>query len=119
MISKEKKCLRGEIWYCDLGEGYASEQGGLRPVLVVQNDVGNKFSTTTIVACITSATKNNLPTHVEINEILPKTSTVMCEQVRTIEKSRLIDRVGTLSKRTMNKVNKAMVVSIFNTREVY
>ena len=64
-------------------------------------------------------TKNNLPTHVEINEILPKTSTVMCEQVRTIEKSRLIDRVGTLSKRTMNKVNKAMVVSIFNTREVY
>lgn len=106
---------RGDIYYADLSPVVGSEQGGLRPVLIVQNDVGNKYSPTVIAAAITSQqTKNNLPTHIKINAAgcgLSKDSIVLLEQIRTIDKQRLKEKMGTLDNPTMNGINKALSVS--------
>lgn len=106
---------RGDIYYADLSPVVGSEQGGVRPVLIVQNDVGNKFSPTVIAAAITSQKdKTNLPTHIEVdagNCGLAKDSIVLLEQVRTIDKRRLREKKGTLDGGDMGKVNEALSVS--------
>lgn len=104
---------RGEIYYADLSPVVGSEQGGVRPVLILQNDTGNQHSPTTIVAAITSRqTKSKLPTHVEINtDGLKSKSIVLLEQIRTIDKSRLTERIGKLDKDTMGKVDHAIITS--------
>lgn len=108
-----KEIKRNEIYYADLNPVKGSEQGGIRPVLILQNDVGNKHSPTTIVAAITSRqTKADLPTHVEIEVAgLKKKSIVLLEQIVTIDKTRLSDYVGRLDKATMGMVDKAIVIS--------
>ncbi len=106
---------RGEIYYADLSPVVGSEQGGVRPVLIVQNDVGNKYSPTVIAAAITSQmNKAKLPTHVELNEStgLQKHSVLLLEQLRTIDKTRLGVRVGELNRETMSKVDNALMVSL-------
>ena len=106
---------RGDIYYADLSPVVGSEQGGVRPVLIVQNDVGNKYSPTVIAAAITSQQeKSRLPTHISVNGNqcgLSKDSVVLLEQVRTIDKQRLKERMGNLSVADMNKINKALTVS--------
>ncbi len=106
---------RGDIYYADLSPVVGSEQGGVRPVLIVQNDVGNKFSPTVIAAAITSRQdKNNLPTHIEVDARgcgLAKDSVVLLEQVRTIDKKRLREKMGALDNTDMGKVNEALSVS--------
>ena len=109
-----KDIKRNEIYYADLNPVIGSEQGGVRPVLVIQNDTGNKYSPTTIVAAITSRqNKAKLPTHIEIGEeVFEKDSVVLLEQIRTVDKSRLKEYVGKLDNRTMDKVNKAISISV-------
>ena len=106
---------RGDIYYADLSPVVGSEQGGVRPVLIVQNDVGNQYSPTVIAAAITSQQeKSRLPTHISVNGNqcgLSKDSVVLLEQVRTIDKQRLKERMGNLSTNDMNKINKALTVS--------
>ncbi len=106
---------RGDIYYADLSPVVGSEQGGVRPVLIVQNDVGNKYSPTVIAAAITSQQeKSRLPTHISVNGNqcgLSKDSVVLLEQVRTLDKQRLKERMGNLSQNDMNKINKALTVS--------
>lgn len=106
---------RGDIYYADLSPVVGSEQGGVRPVLIVQNDVGNKYSPTVIAAAITSQQdKSRLPTHISVNGNacgLSKDSVVLLEQVRTLDKQRLKERMGNLSTTDMNKINKALTVS--------
>ena len=106
---------RGEIYYADLSPVVGSEQGGVRPVLIVQNDVGNKFSPTVIAAAITSQKdKNALPTHIEVdagNCGLAKDSVVLLEQVRTIDKRRLKEKMGSLDNTDMGKVDHELTVS--------
>ena len=107
---------RGEMYYADLSPVVGSEQGGIRPVLVVQNDIGNKYSPTVIAAAITSKqTKNKLPTHVELNGGeygLPLDSVVLLEQIRTLDKRRLREKIGELSIEEMKKVNDGLLVSL-------
>lgn len=107
---------RGELYYADLSPVVGSEQGGVRPVLVVQNDIGNKYSPTIIAAAITSKlNKAKLPTHIELSckeYGLEKDSVVLLEQIRTIDKSRLKEKIGELSEFKMNQVNKAMLISL-------
>ena len=106
---------RGEIYYADLSPVVGSEQGGVRPVLIVQNDVGNKYSPTVIAAAITSQKeKSKLPTHIEItgqNCELAKNSVVLLEQIRTIDKKRLKERMGMLDEDAMYQVNSALSIS--------
>lgn len=106
---------RGDIFYADLSPVVGSEQGGMRPVLIVQNDTGNKHSPTVIAAAITSQTgKARLPTHIELNAQsvgLSRDSVILLEQVRTIDKSRLRERIGKLDDTTMTKVDNAIAVS--------
>ena len=106
---------RGDIYYADLSPVVGSEQGGMRPVLIVQNDTGNKHSPTVIAAAITSQTgKAKLPTHIELNAQsvgLSRDSVILLEQIRTIDKSRLRERMGQLDDKTMNKVDSAIAVS--------
>lgn len=107
---------RGDLYYADLSPVVGSEQGGVRPVLVIQNDIGNKYSPTVIAAAITSKlNKAKLPTHIELssNEYgLEKDSVVLLEQIRTIDKTRLKEKIGELSEIKMNQVNKAMMISL-------
>ncbi|MEG1551342.1 MAG: type II toxin-antitoxin system PemK/MazF family toxin [Oscillospiraceae bacterium] len=106
---------RGEIYFVDFGENVGSVQGGVRPVLIVQNDVGNKFSPTVIAAAITSQTKNKLPTHIELQvgeAGLTKLSTVMLEQIQTIDKTQLKVKMGMLSPETMKKIDQATAISL-------
>lgn len=105
---------RGEIYYADLSPVVGSEQGGIRPVLILQNDTGNKFSSTTIVAPITSVPKKkSQPTHIFIDcDFLESESVVLLEQIRTIDKKRLSDRLGQLSQTDMYRVESAMSVSL-------
>lgn len=107
---------RGDIYYADLSPVVGSEQGGVRPVLIVQNDVGNKFSPTVIAAAITSQQgKSNLPTHIEVDARecgLAKDSIVLLEQVRTIDKRRLKEKMGSLPNTDMSKVNQAISISM-------
>lgn len=106
---------RGEIYYADLSPVVGSEQGGIRPVLIVQNDVGNRHSPTVIAAAITSQRdKSKLPTHIEVSAEkcgLSKDSVVLLEQIRTIDKKRLKDKMGVLDTTSMNKVNTALSIS--------
>ena len=105
---------RGEIYYADLSPVVGSEQGGVRPVLVVQNDVGNKFSPTVIAAAITSQLdKAKLPTHITLpaeKSGLPKNSVVLLEQIRTLDKRRLKEKIGELSADIMTRVNEALLI---------
>ena len=107
---------RGELYYADLSPVVGSEQGGVRPVLVVQNDVGNKYSPTVIAAAVTSQMgKAKLPTHIELAAGaygLPKDSVVLLEQIRTIDKRRLREKIGELPISMMNKVNDALMISL-------
>ena len=107
---------RGELYYADLSPVVGSEQGGVRPVLVVQNDVGNRYSPTIIAAAVTSKiNKARLPTHIELSaEIygLSKDSVVLLEQIRTIDKRRLKERIGFLSEQMMLRVDNALLISL-------
>lgn len=107
---------RGEIYFAQLNPVIGSEQGGLRPVLVVQNDIGNQYSPTTIVLAITSQiNKAKLPTHVELKAEtygLERDSVVLTEQIRTIDKKRLKQRIAVLNDETMDKVDQALAISI-------
>lgn len=107
---------RGEIYYAQLNPVVGSEQGGIRPVLVIQNDVGNQYSPTTIVVAITSQIdKAKLPTHVEVSAGktgLEKDSVILAEQIRTIDKSRLKQKVAMLDETTMQKVDRAIEISL-------
>ena len=106
---------RGDIFYADLSPVIGSEQGGVRPILVVQNDVGNKYSPTVIAAAITSRiNKAHLPTHIEIDSKefgLTKESVILLEQIRTIDKRRLLDHVCHLDKEIMRKIDEALKIS--------
>lgn len=105
---------RGEIYYADLSPVVGSEQGGYRPVLILQNNKGNRYSTTVIVAPISSRmTKNDLPTHVMIETgFLEKKSVILLEQIRTIDKKRIDEKLGSLSQEIMDKVNRAIKTSL-------
>ncbi len=112
----EGQIKRGEIYYADLSPVVGSEQGGVRPVLIIQNDVGNKYSPTVIVSAITSQLgKAKLPTHIELpaeKYNLPKNSVALLEQIRTLDKRRLQEKVTTLSPEKMREVNKALLISL-------
>ena len=107
---------RGDIFYADLSPVIGSEQGGIRPVLIIQNDIGNKHSPTVICAAITSKmNKAKLPTHIEVNSKryqIVKDSVVLLEQIRTIDKQRLKEFVCHVDKELMRKVNEALKVSL-------
>ena len=107
---------RGDIYYADLSPVVGSEQGGIRPVLIIQNDVGNRYSPTVICAAITSRmNKAKLPTHIEIESRrcqIMKYSVIMLEQIRTIDKQRLKDMIGHLDKERMRSVDEAIRVSL-------
>ena len=107
---------RGQLYYADLSPVVGSVQGGVRPVLILQNDIGNKFSPTVIAAATTSRlTKAKLPTHIALEKdkyCLPKDSIVLLEQIRTLDKSRLLDYIGELPPETMNLVNTALLISL-------
>lgn len=106
---------RGDIFYADLSPVVGSEQGGIRPVLIVQNDIGNRYSPTVIAAAITSQSdKTELPTHIKVRADgcgLMKDSIVLLEQVRTIDKRRLKEKMGSLDGSSMNRVDHALSVS--------
>ena len=113
-----KKLLikRGDIFYADLNPVFGSEQGGIRPVLIVQNDVGNRYSPTVICAAITSQiNKAKLPTHVEINTVqstLVRDSVILLEQIRTIDKKRLREKICRLDEKLMTRVDRALSISL-------
>lgn len=108
--------LRGEIYLADLSPVIGSEQGGVRPVLVVQNNIGNRFSPTVVVVALTSRlTKAQIPTHVEISggEFgLSANSIILCEQIRTIDKRRLKLKLGMLNSRSLSEVDRAIKISL-------
>ena len=107
---------RGDIFYADLSPVIGSEQGGIRPVIIMQNDIGNRYSPTVIVAAITSQiNKAKLPTHVEISSEeygLNRDSVVLLEQIRTLDKRRLKEKIGHMTDSDMEKVNKALLISL-------
>lgn len=107
---------RGDIFYADLSPVVGSEQGGIRPVLIIQNNVGNKYSPTVIIAAITSQiNKAKLPTHVEISSEeygLNKDSVVLLEQIRTLDKKRLKEKIGHMFEKDMRKVDEALLISV-------
>ena len=107
---------RGDLYYADLSPVVGSEQGGVRPVLIIQNDIGNKYSPTVIIAAITSQiNKAKLPTHIEIsaNEYgLNKDSVILLEQIRTIDKKRIREKIGCLDDNVMLKVDNGLQISL-------
>ena len=107
---------RGDIFYADLSPVIGSEQGGIRPVIIIQNDIGNKYSPTVIVAAITSQiNKAKLPTHVAISSEeygLNRDSVVLLEQIRTLDKKRLKEKIGHMTEVDMKKVDKSLLISI-------
>ncbi len=108
--------LRGDLFYADLSPVIGSEQGGVRPVVIIQNDIGNKFSPTTIVAAITSVkNKSSMPTHVNVGKDvggLPKDSVILLEQIRTIDKRRLREKIGRMTDAKMKEIDKALGISV-------
>ena len=116
MDNQQNIVRRGEIYYADLSPVVGSEQGGMRPVLIVQNDVGNRYSPTVIAAAITSQqNKARLPTHIEIEARtygLSKNSVVLLEQVRTLDKRRLRERMGCRDEKVMQRVDGAIAISL-------
>ena len=116
---QKKRCFmvkRGDIYYADLSPVIGCEQGGIRPVLIVQNDIGNRYSPTIIAAAVTSRqTKTRLPTHIDLPQGLgglDKDSVVLLEQIRTLDKRRLRDKIGELSEEEMEKVNQGLLISL-------
>ncbi len=107
---------RGDLYYADLSPVVGSEQGGIRPVLIIQNNVGNKYSPTVIISAITSQiNKARIPTHIELpaNEYgLQKDSVVLLEQLRTIDKKRLKEKIGEVGDGKMNSINNALLISL-------
>lgn len=107
---------RGDVYFADLSPVVGSEQGGVRPVLIIQNDIGNRFSPTVIVAAITAQIqKAKLPTHVEINAVnygFDRDSVILLEQVRTIDKQRLTDKITYLDEEMMGRVTEALQISL-------
>ena len=107
---------RGDIFYADLSPVVGSEQGGVRPVLVIQNDIGNKYSPTVIVCAITSQlTKAKLPTHIELSANiydLPKDSVCLLEQIRTLDKKRLKEKISYIGGKKMKEVDRAILISL-------
>lgn len=107
---------RGDVYYCDLRPVVGSEQGGIRPVLIVQNDVGNRHSPTLIVAAITSKmNKAKLPTHIELRADrydMERDSVILLEQLRTVDKKRLKDKVCHLDESMMSRVNRGLMISL-------
>ncbi len=110
----DRKIRRGEIYMADLDPVIGSEQGGNRPVLILQNNVGNKHSPTVVVTAITSRLgKHNLPTHVKLHlECLPKDSIILLEQLRTIDKGRLAEYIGMVSQEEMRRIESALLISV-------
>jgi mRNA interferase MazF len=115
-MKTDMMCKRGDIFYADLSPVVGSEQGGMRPVLIIQNDVGNRYSPTVIAAAITSRLgKNRLPTHIDVSADrvgLTKDSVILLEQMRTIDKKRLGEKMGHLDPETMTAVDNAISVSL-------
>ena len=111
-----KEIKRGEIYYADLSPVIGSEQGGIRPILILQNNVGNKYAPTVIVAAITSQIgKAKIPTHIELDSkkyLLQKDSVILLEQIRTIDKTRLLQKICCVDENKMNEVNKAILISL-------
>lgn len=114
MQEQKRTIRRGDIFYAELSPVVGCEQGGVRPVLILQNDIGNRYSPTVITAAITSKPKRELPTHVEIwcIEALQKNSVVLLEQIRTLDRIRLLDYIGSISRVGMHSVDKALAVSM-------
>lgn len=112
----ERTIKRGDIFYADLNPVVGSEQGGTRPVLIISNDIGNRYSPTVIVAAITSRvhTKAKLPTHTAVNDFegLDKDSIILLEQIRTIDKQRLKQYMGLMPDNIMARVDKALAISV-------
>lgn len=114
-MGEQKRIIRrGDIFYADLSPVVGCEQGGIRPVLVIQNDIGNRYSPTVIVAAITSKSKKELPTHVELGcmEALQKNSVVLLEQIRTIDCIRLLEYIGSVSRLRMLLIDQALLLSV-------
>ena len=110
MIGEVKK---GQIYFADLNPVKGSEQGGIRPVVIIQNDIGNRYSPTVIVAAVTARMKKKMPTHAKLSSIgLAKESTVLLEQIRTIDKSRLLTKIGEASQEEMKIIEEALRVSV-------
>lgn len=109
-----RRYLRGEMYYANLDPVFGSEQSGFRPVLIIQNDIGNRYSPTVIVAPITTGTKAKLPTHCYLYEgrETKESSVVLLEQLRTLDKRRLKKYIGKLKKSSMNEVDRALAVSV-------
>ena len=114
MTEMERKIMRGEIYYADLDPVIGSEQGGMRPILILQNNVGNMYSPTVVIVPITSRmTKNELPTHVNIGaEALEMNSIALLEQIRTIDKCRLDDYIGKVTTEEMKMIENALLISV-------
>lgn len=114
-MQEQKRIIRrGDVFYADLSPVVGCEQSGIRPVLIIQNDIGNRYSPTVIVAAITSRPKKELPTHVEIGcmEPLQKNSVVLLEQIRTIDRIRLLEYIGSLSELRMISIDQALSLSL-------
>lgn len=109
-----RKIMRGEMYYADLSPIVGSEQGGMRPVLILQNNIGNKHSPTVVVAAITGRfVKNQMPTHVRLcSAYLAKESVVLLEQIRTIDKCRLEEYIGKVTAEEMGQIENALLVSV-------
>ncbi|MBQ7884702.1 MAG: type II toxin-antitoxin system PemK/MazF family toxin [Clostridia bacterium] len=116
MENRQAEIKRGEIYYADLSPTVGSEQGGVRPVLVIQNDIGNKYAPTVIVCAITSKLdKAKMPTHIELNAKqynLPKDSVCLLEQIRTLDKRRLQEKVSSINEIKMKEIERAILISL-------
>ena len=117
----ERTIRRGDIYYAELNPVVGSEQGGIRPVLIISNDIGNSHSPTVIIAAITgrTQTKAKLPTHTEVKDVegLDRDSIILLEQIRTIDKQRLKNHMGTMPDNIMARVDKALAISLAMTKK--
>ena len=117
----ERTIRRGDIYYAELNPVVGSEQGGTRPVLIISNDIGNSHSPTVIIAAITgrTQTKAKLPTHTEVKDVegLDRDSIILLEQIRTIDKQRLKNHMGTMPENIMARVDKALAISLAMTKK--
>ncbi|WP_066460116.1 type II toxin-antitoxin system PemK/MazF family toxin [Anaerotruncus rubiinfantis] len=114
MNQQVKPILRGDIYYADLSPVVGCEQGGVRPVLIIQNNLGNRHSPTVIVAAVTGSPKKPLPTHVPITDVngVSKRSMVLLEQIRTLDRTRLRDYIGSVGIENLSKIDKALKISV-------
>ena len=103
-------CVRGDIYYVNLNEGRGSEQSGTRPAVIIQNNTGNQNSPTVIIATVTSALKRYIPTHLRVQ--LKEPSIVLCEQIMTVDKTRLGEKVGKLTEEEMKQLNEKLKISL-------